>query len=145
MRGKHSSWVFFRSEPGSKAQSASGFRRSFNVGKTKPVSAIFGLLATGVYFSTAGLSWGDPPEVAENLDCSLQKLALHAKQTMPEAQVAGVHSQIAKIELADKGQLRGRWDANDRVLVHVLLDGQSTLDEVHLDVTKSRRPRFARR
>jgi hypothetical protein len=70
---------------------------------------------------------------------------LHAKQTMPEAQVAGVHSQIAKIELADKGQLRGRWDANDRVLVHVLLDGQSTLDEVHLDVTKSRRPRFARR
>jgi hypothetical protein len=130
MRGKHSSWVFFRSEPGCKAQSASGFRRSFNIRKTRPVSAMLGVLAASVYFGTVGLSWGDPPEVAANMDCSLQKLALHAKQTMPEAQVAGVHSQIAKIETADKEQIRGRWDANDRVLVHVLLDGQSTLDEV---------------
>ncbi len=91
---------------------------------------MLGVLAASVYFATVGLSWGDPPEVAANMDCSLQKLALHAKQTMPEAQVAGVHSQIAKIETADKEQIRGRWDANDRVLVHVLLDGQSTLDEV---------------
>ena len=49
---------------------------------------------------------------------------------MPEAQVPGVHGQIAKINAIDKAQIAGRWDANDRVLVHVHLDGQAALDAV---------------
>ena len=77
-----------------------------------------------------GLSLGDPPAVAANMDSPLQRLALHAKQTMPEAQAPGVHSQIAKVNPVDKSATPGRWDANDRVLVHVHLDGQATLDAV---------------
>src|SRR5208282_1266548 len=87
-------------------------------------------VATGVYLASAGISWGDPVAVPDNIDSSLQKLALHAMQSIPEAQVTGVHSQIAKINDEDKAQIPGRWDANDRVLVHVYLDGQLAVDEV---------------
>jgi Subtilase family len=88
------------------------------------------VLAAGIYFGTIGFSWGDPAPVVLNLDSSLQKLALHAKQAMPEAQVAGVHAQIAKVNSLDKAQIYGRWDANDRVLVHIHLDGQAALYQV---------------
>ena len=98
--------------------------------KTDPQFTIFRVLATSICFGTMGLSWGASSVAAANLDASLQKLALHAKQTMPDAQVAGAHGQVAKVSAFDKGQIAGRWDANDRVLVHVHLNGQAALDEV---------------
>jgi len=49
---------------------------------------------------------------------------------MPNADVAGAHGQIAKVTDADKATIRGRFDAQDRVLVHVMLDGQRSIDEV---------------
>jgi hypothetical protein len=49
---------------------------------------------------------------------------------MPNADIAGVHGQIAKVNDADKATIRGRFDAQDRVLVHVMLDGKSSIDEV---------------
>jgi hypothetical protein len=54
----------------------------------------------------------------------IQKLALHARQMMPEAQVAGIHSQIAKVSAADKTGIPGRWDSSDRVLVHFDANGK---------------------
>ena len=131
MRGnKHSSGIFDRPNPNFAGQSASGLRKAFTEFETRPGPAAFRVLAASIYFATSGLSWGAAPEVAVNIDASLQKLALHARQTMPEAQVAGVHAQIVKVSAADKAQIPGRWDANDRVLVHVHLDGQGTLDAV---------------
>src|ERR1700739_2043778 len=49
---------------------------------------------------------------------------------MANADLAGVHGQIAKVADSDKALIRGRFDAQDRVLVHVMLDGQSSVDEV---------------
>ena len=49
---------------------------------------------------------------------------------MPNADVAGSHGQIAKVADADKALIRGRFDAQDRVLVHVMLDGRSSIAEV---------------
>ncbi|MBV9276303.1 MAG: S8 family serine peptidase, partial [Verrucomicrobia bacterium] len=49
---------------------------------------------------------------------------------MPNADVAGVHGQIARVTGSDKAIIRGRFDAQDRVLVHVVLNGQSSIDEV---------------
>ena len=69
-------------------------------------------------------------EPAQNLDSGLQALSEHAKLSMPEAGAAGVHSQIAKVSDSDKQLIRGRFDDQDRVLVHVLLDGRSSLDQV---------------
>ena len=117
MRGnKHSSGVFDRPNPNFTGQSASGLRKAFTEFKTRPGPTVFRVLAASIYFATIGLSWGAEPEVTVNIDASLQKLALHARQTMPEAQVAGVHAQIVKVSAVDKAQIPGRWDANDRVL-----------------------------
>jgi hypothetical protein len=65
-----------------------------------------------------------------NLDSRLLALAQHAKSALPDASVAGPHSQIAKVSAADKALIHGRFDELDRVLVHVMLNGQDTLDNV---------------
>ena len=65
-----------------------------------------------------------------NLDCWLLTLSQHAGLSMPNADAAGVHGQIAKVSAADKAIIRGRFDAQDRVLVHVLLNGQTSIDDV---------------
>src|SRR5271165_2667667 len=105
-------------------------RAAFRLLKAVRAAGSFAAVAAGVYLASAGTSWGDPVAVPDNVDSSLQKLALHAVQSMPETQAPGVHSQIAKVDVANKAQLFGRWDAKDRVLVHIHLDGQVRLDEV---------------
>jgi hypothetical protein len=86
------------------------------------------ILSATVYLGTmAGAYCAEP---LANIDSALQKLALHAKQSMPAANVAGVHGQNAKISSTDRTQIPGRFDDKDRVLVHVHLDGRSSLDEV---------------
>ncbi len=86
------------------------------------------ILSATVYLGTmAGAFYGEP---LANIDSALQKLALHAKQSMPEANVAGVHGQNAIINSTDRTQIPGRFDDKNRVLVHVHLDGRSSLDEV---------------
>jgi hypothetical protein len=67
---------------------------------------------------------------AQNLDVGLSALSEHAKSFMPEASAPGMHSQIAKVSDSDKELIPGRFDEQDRVLVHVLLDGQSSIEEV---------------
>lgn len=69
-------------------------------------------------------------EPAQNLDSGLFILSERAKLSMPEAGATGAHSQIAQVSDADKELIRGRFDDQDRVLVHVLLDGRSSLDQV---------------
>ena len=66
----------------------------------------------------------------QNLDSGLLTLSEHAKLSMPEAGATGAHSQIAKVSDSDKQLISGRFDDQDRVLVHVLLDGRSSLDQV---------------
>ena len=86
------------------------------------------ILSATVYLGTmAGAFCAEP---LANFDSALQKLALHAKQSMPEANVAGVHGQNARINSTDRTQIAGRFDDKDCVLVHVHLDGRSSLDEV---------------
>src|ERR1700683_4694097 len=87
-------------------------------------------LAATCYLGTALRASCDQPAAASNLDCWLLTLAQHASLSMPSADVPGVHGQIAKVTDADKALIRGRFDAQDRVLVHVMLDGQSSIDEV---------------
>ena len=70
------------------------------------------------------------PTAATNLDSRLLTLAQHAKLSMTEASVAGPHSQIAKVDNADKALIHGRFDDQDRVLVHVLLNGENSLDGI---------------
>ena len=65
-----------------------------------------------------------------NLDSRLLALAQHATLALPDASVAGPHSQIAKVSASDKALIHGRFDELDRVLVHVLLNGEDTLDNV---------------
>jgi hypothetical protein len=67
-----------------------------------------------------------------NLDSRLLLLSQHAKSVLSDASVAGPHSQIAKVSAADKTWIHGRFDEVDRVLVHVMLNGQDTLDSVAL-------------
>jgi len=69
-------------------------------------------------------------EPAQNLDSGLFALSERAKLSMPEAGATGAHSQMAQVSDADKELIRGRFDDQDRVLVHVLLDGRSSLDQV---------------
>ena len=88
------------------------------------------VIAAGIYFGATGISFGQPVAVPDNIDSPLQKLALHAMQTMPEAQAVGVHGQIAKVSSSDKTQIPGRWDADDRVLVHIHLNGEAALADV---------------
>ena len=64
------------------------------------------------------------------LDSKLLILAQHARLSVPDANVAGPHSQIAKISATDKAQIHGRFDELDRVMVHVLLNGQNSVDDV---------------
>lgn len=78
---------------------------------------------------TVGVSRAEQAAVP-NLDSRLLTLAQHAKLSVPDATVAGLHSQIAKISATDKALIRGRFDEVDRVLVHVILNGQDTLDNV---------------
>jgi hypothetical protein len=86
------------------------------------------ILSATVYVGTmAGAFCAEP---LANIDSPLQKLALHAKQSMPEANVAGVHGQNAIINSTDRTQIPGRFDDKNRVLVHVHLDGRSSLDEI---------------
>jgi hypothetical protein len=87
-------------------------------------------LAATCYLGTALRASCEQPAAAANLDCWLLTLAQHASLSMPNADLAGVHGQIAKVTDADKAIIRGRFDAQDRVLVHVMLDGQSSIDEV---------------
>ena len=109
MRGnKHFSGVFDRPNPNFTGQSASGLRKAFTEFESRPGPTAFKVLAASIYFATIGLSWGAAPEVAVNIDVSLQKLALHARRTMPDTQVAGVHAQIVKVSAVDKAQIRGR-------------------------------------
>jgi hypothetical protein len=86
------------------------------------------ILSATVYLGTMAAAFCAEP--LANIDSALQKLALHAKQSMPAANVAGVHGQNAKINNTDRTQIPGRFDDKDRVLVHVHLDGRSSLDEV---------------
>src|SRR6201984_2250636 len=85
------------------------------------------LSVTGSLGTMAGAFSAEP---LVNIDSALQTLALHAKQSMPEANVPGVHGQNAAINSTDRTQIPGRFDDKDRVLVHVHLDGRSSLDEV---------------
>jgi hypothetical protein len=86
------------------------------------------ILSATVYLGTmAGAFCAEP---LANIDSALQTLALHAKQSMPEANGPGVHGQNATINRTDRTQIPGRFDDKDRVLVHVHLDGRSSLDGV---------------
>jgi len=85
-------------------------------------------LTCSIGFSAAVSSAEEP--AAANLDCWLSTLSQHAGLSMPNADVAGVHGQIAKVADSDKALIRGRFDTQDRVLVHVMLNGQSSVDEV---------------
>src|SRR5580704_10811930 len=135
MRGNdHSSEGLYRSTPRTTAEAVSGSSERFWGLEIRSRTTALGVLAASIYFATIGLSWGDPLAVAPNIDWSLQKLTMLARQMMPEAQVAGIHSQIAKVSAADKARTPGRWDSNDRILVHVHLDGQATLDAVAAEV-----------
>ncbi len=69
-------------------------------------------------------------EPVENLDSGLSILSAHAGLLMPEADAPGSHSQIAKVSSQDKDLISGRFDEQDRVLVHVLLDGRTALEQV---------------
>ena len=69
-------------------------------------------------------------EPVQNLDSGLSILSEHAKLLGPEVSVAGPHTQIAKVDSADKDLISGRFDEQDRVLVHVLLDGTASLDQI---------------
>ena len=89
----------------------------------------FALVFTCCLGFSALVSSAEEP-AATNLDCWLSALAQHASLSMPNADISGVHAQIAKVNDADKALIRGRFDAQDRVLVHVMLDGQSSVDEV---------------
>jgi hypothetical protein len=77
-------------------------------------------------------------EPAQNLDSGLLILSEHARLSMPEAGATGIHSQIARVSDTDKELIPGRFDDQDRVLVHVLLDGRSSLDQVAQQVESLR-------
>jgi hypothetical protein len=84
------------------------------------------IISAGFLFVSAAFC----AEPAQNLDSGLLLLSEHAKLSMPEAGATGVHSQIAKVSDSDKQLISGRFDDQDRVLVHVLLDGRGSLDQV---------------
>ncbi|MBV8101788.1 MAG: hypothetical protein JOZ31_21805, partial [Verrucomicrobia bacterium] len=83
-----------------------------------------------VCFSFLFVSAAFCAEPAQNLDSALSLLSERSNSAMPEASSTGVHSQIAKVSDTDKELIGGRFDDQDRVLVHVLLDGRSSLDQV---------------
>ncbi len=73
-------------------------------------------------------------EPVENLDSGLSVLSAHAGSLVPEANAPGPHTQIAKVSSEDKDLISGRFDEQDRVLVHVLLDGRTALEQVGLQI-----------
>ena len=85
------------------------------------LATVFLLAAVTAAFSAAS---------AQNLDIGLSTLSEHAKLFMPETSVPGAHSQIANVSSTDKDLIPCRFDEQDRVLVHVLLDGQNSSDGV---------------
>jgi hypothetical protein len=97
---------------------------------SRPKLLLWLSLAVTCYLGTALRASCQQPAAAANLDCWLSTLAEHASVSVPDADVAGAHAQIAKVADADKALIRGRFDAQDRVLVHVMLDGQSSVDGV---------------
>ncbi len=108
------------------------FGFAFDSGFSKAARKLnmFVVVAAGIYFGAPGISFAGTPVIPDNLDSSLQQLALHASQTTPGVAIAGVHAQIAKISVSDKAQIPGRWDASDRVLVHIHLNGEAALADV---------------
>ena len=87
-------------------------------------------LALACCLGFSALVSGAEESGTSNLDCWLLTLSQHASLSMPNADAAGVHGQIAKVNDADKAIIRGRFDAQDRVLVHVMLNGLTSIDEV---------------
>jgi hypothetical protein len=71
---------------------------------------------------------------AENLDSGLSILSDSASSSIPDAGASGVHSQIAPVNSEDKAIIFGRFDDQDRILVHVMLNGQNTVDQVAAQV-----------
>jgi Subtilase family len=105
--------------------------RSRDLVITSSAKLLFSLgLAATCYLGTSLRASSEEPAAATNLDCWLLTLSQHASLSMPNADVAGVHGQIAKVTDSDKALMRGRFDAQDRVLVHVMLDGRTSIDEV---------------
>src|ERR1700751_38619 len=97
IRKKYSSVRQYCSHSGLTARFRSASGAVFRLLKAVGATGSFAAVAAGVYFVSPGTSWGDPVAVPDNIDSSLQKLALHALQSMPEALATGAHSQIAKI------------------------------------------------
>jgi hypothetical protein len=85
-------------------------------------------LVTGLWVAPAARGEDKPTLV--NVDSALRKLSAHAQQTMPEAKTPGAHAQVAAVSKLDQKTTAGRFDASNRVLVHVHLDGHSTLAQV---------------
>jgi Subtilase family len=86
------------------------------------------VLTYGLGFSASLAKADQAGEI--NLDSRLLTLSQHAKSAVSDAGVAGAHSQIAKVSATDKTLIHGRFDEVDRVLVHVMLNGQDTVDNV---------------
>src|ERR1700751_279688 len=65
---------------------------------TPPAKLLLRLgLAATCYLGTALQASCEQPAAAANLDCWLSTLAQHASLSMPNADLAGVHGQIAKV------------------------------------------------
>jgi Subtilase family len=104
----------------------------YTIGLLHPVETLIWRLCIPVACClgiTVGVSRAEQA-AAPNLDSRLLGLAQHAKLSVPDAGVAGPHSQIAKVSATDKLLIHGRFDDLDRVLVHVMLNGQDSLDNV---------------
>ena len=54
---------------------------------------------------------------------------------MPSATTAGVHTSIAAVSTSMKSIVPGRFDSSNRVMVHVLLNGATTIDTVTSAIT----------
>lgn len=94
------------------------------------VAPLRSTLAVCCYLGITAAAYSAEQVEATNLDSKLLILAQHARLTVPDSNVVGLHSQIAKVNAVDKAQIRGRFDDLDRVLVHVLLNGQDSVDNV---------------
>src|SRR5260370_21361304 len=98
-----------------------------NIRGARTAARLSCILSATVYLGTmAGAFCAEP---LAKIDSALQTLALHAKQSMPEANVAGVHGQNAIINSTDRTQIPRRFDDKNRVLVHARLDGLSSFDQ----------------
>jgi hypothetical protein len=89
-------------------------------------------IITASFFLLITNAFGGAP--AENLDSGLSILSEHASSLIPDAGAQGVHSQIAPVNSAEKAIVDGRFDDQGRVLVHVLLNGQNSVDQIAAQV-----------